>query len=252
MQKIINYQMSVFGDFKFYEPTLERMNSLAKTPAELNLKLLPSMATIIPLDNMVPQSGKINTPTVLQRIQMVDTDRKLSLVIMPERIDVNLAQTNSEEAEPLDIISEKALAVLKHAISIIEAKYWRIAINLESHKEDGSYDGANISALYNALALPLAHQVDREIIEWQIMSNCPQDVLFERGQSEKVNVITVLSRLQNLETNMPCVLAQLDVNTSATNRAYRFNDEEVEVFYSSAIEIIKNIIGDIEKKWQND
>jgi hypothetical protein len=223
MQNIINYQMSVFGDFMSYEPTLERMNALAKTPPEMKLTLLPSTANIISLDGVVPQPNKTVVPKIVQRIQMVDTNQKLNLAIMPDRIDVNFTQQNNEEVEQLEVIALRAFSLIKHAISTIGANYWRIAINLAIQVNDES-DGTNVSKLYNALTKPLTHQAGKESVEWQIMSNCPQEVSLDVEQLEKLNVITIVSRQANMATNNPCVITQLDVNTSAVNRANRFND----------------------------
>jgi hypothetical protein len=257
MQTIINYQMSVFGEFRSYEPTLERMNALAKTPSELNVTMLPSTANIVMLDGIplhidLSLQGEIPPSKVLRCIQMVDTSEKISLLIMPERIDMNFAQQKYDNAEQLDDISLQAFKLLKHAISVVNEKYWRIAINLAIQSDDDSSDGNNVSILHNALTIPLRHQSDKESVEWQIMSNCPQDVQWGAEQSEKLNVISIISRQTNVTSGLPFFITQLDVNTSATNREPRFDDEKLEYFYTSTIEIIKEILGDIEEKWKND
>jgi hypothetical protein len=170
---------------------------------------------------------------------------------MPERIDVNFTQPNNENSEQLEIISARAFALLKHAISVVKANYWRIAVNLVIQADDDSSDSISGSMLFNALSKPLSHQVGKESIEWQIMSNCPQDVLLGEEESEKLNVITVLAQQVNLMTNAPVVITQLDVSTSAINREYRFNNEKLGNFYSSALQIIESIIRDVEEKWKN-
>jgi hypothetical protein len=252
MSTIINYQMSVFGDFMSYEPSLERMSALAKTPAELNLTLIPSTVDMISFDGAISPNGKMIAPQTLQRIQMIDTNQKMSLAVMLDRIDVNFLQANNEKAEQLQAISVEVLKLLKHAISVIGAKYWRISINLVNQINDDTPNGATVSTLFKALTQPLSHQVGKESIEWQIISNCPQDVSLGTGQNEKLNVITAISRQTNFETNNPCVITQFDVNTSVANRTYRFNADKLETFYSSALEIIMNLINDIEEKCKNE
>jgi hypothetical protein len=251
MHNVINYQMSVFGDFTSYEPTLERMNALAKTPPELNLTLLPTMANVISLYGMIPQPTETVAPKIVQRIQMIDARQKLNLAIMPDRINANFAQQNNEEAEQLDEIALQAFSLLKHAISIVGADYWRMAINLAIQADDET-NGAKVSKLYNALIRPLSHQVEKKSVEWEIMSNCPQEVSLDAEQTEKLNVITIIARQVNSATNSPCLITQLDVNTSASNRDYRFDDDKLANFYTAALEIIKKINGDIQEKWGND
>jgi hypothetical protein len=251
MQNIINYQMSVFGDFMSYEPTLERMNALAKTPAEINLTLLPSTANVISLDCIISQPSEIAPPKVVQRIQMVDTGQKWNLVIMPDRIDVNFAQQSNDGAEQLDTVAPRAFSLMKHAITTVEANYWRIATNLAIQIDDES-DGASVSKLHNALIKPLTHQVEKESVEWQIMSNCPQEVSVDTAQTEKLNVITIITRQLDLATDNLCIITQLDVSTSATNRAYRFDGIKLTNFHSAALKIIKDINKDIQEKWENE
>ena len=251
MTSIINYQMSIFGDYISYEPTLERMNNLAKTPSELNLTLLPSTSNVITIDGITIQ-GINQHPNMIQRIYMIDIKQNISLGVLLDRIDVNFSQTNVEDALGLNEISARVSKLLKHAISVIGASYWRIAINLTIQIEPDVNENQGINNLYNEFAKPLSHQIDKDNIEWQIMSNCPQGIMLANGENENVNVISIIARQVNPELNIPFIITQLDVNTLITNRAYRFNDVKIKNFELSAIDIISRIINEIEEKCDND
>jgi hypothetical protein len=253
MQSIINYQTSVFGDYMALEPTLERMNSLVNIPAELEITLLPSAANAINIAFPFPAPpGDMGIPQIIQRISMVDKSQHWNIGILPDRIDVNFSQLNAEDAEGLDSISSKAFALIKSTVTNLNVDFWRIAVNVVMQIDEGVESISKVNALYGKLAKPLAHQADKENVEWQVMSNCPQEMAVSENQRELLNVITTVSRQNNFFTSAPLINAHVDVNTSATNRTSRFDEHKHENFNATALEIINNIFEEFKEKWLND
>ena len=248
MQSIINYQMSVFGDYSPIEPTLERMNVLANVPPELGITLIPSTANVISLPTIANQ-GDITPPKVIQRISMVDKSQCWNIAVLPERIDVNYFQQRIEEPETFANISTRTMSLMKKTINNLDINYWRMAINFQMQFDDENDNKA--SALFSSLLLPMRHQIGKESIEWQIMSNCPYEIEIASNQKEVLNVISILAKQFNPVTVWPVVIAQLDINTSANNGALRFDDDKLDVFYKTAVGIANGFIKDIEEKWKN-
>ena len=248
MQNIINCQMSVFGEYAVIEPTLERMNLLAALPPELGITLLPSTTNVINLNTLTPQGG-INPPSVLQRICMVDTSQHWNISILPERIDVNFNQLSDENAKPFTEISHRAYSLLKKTVNDLDVNYNRMAVNCTMQYDDE--DDRKSSGLHDMLTRPMQHQIDRKSVEWQVMSNCPQEIELTDSHKEVLNFISVIERQFNLMAPWPFIMVRLDINTSAQNREFRFNDSKLEVFCNAAVDMANSFIEEVKEKWSN-
>ena len=248
MHSIINYQMSVFGDYSPIEPTLERMNILANVPPELGINLLPSTANVISLPTNA-QQGEIAPPQVIQRISMADKRKCWNIAVLPERIDVNYFQQKTDEPEDFENISAKASSLMRHTTDNLSINYWRLAINFQMLFDDENDN--KTSALFGSFSKPMQHQIGKECIEWQISSNYPHDAEIAKNHKEALNVISVISKQFHPITAWPVVIAQLDINTTAHNREYRFDDAKLEAFNETALGIANVFIGDMKEKWTN-
>ena len=246
MLPITNYQMSVFGDYAAIVPEIDLINKLVKAP--IDIQLLPSTANIVSVD--IPAYGVSNgQPRVFQRIQLIDTMQNWTVAIMPERIDVTYSHREADEPKGVSQVSEAAHELLKHIVSVCNAIYGRMAINLTIIAKPETDE--KLTAFQNLLVRPLSFQSGKELIEWQVVANTPVVLELAKGRNEETNVICSFSRQNDLLSGAKFMVAHLDVNTSPVNMSPRFNVDMLKEFREKAITVTTGIIQEIEEKWSN-
>ena len=245
MLPIINYQMSVFGDYAAIIPEINLMTQLVNAPVDI--QLLPSMANVMSI-NMPINDVANGQPKVLQRIQLIATTQQWNAVIMPDRIDVNFSQPVSDEVQDISQVSETTHKLIKHIVDVCEVKYGRMAINLAIAKPENE---VKLNAFHNLLIRPLSFQSDKEIKEWKVIANTPTTFELAEGQVEVINVICSFSSQAEMAGSTKFLVAKLDVNTSPADMTPRFNAVTLDEFKHKAISVISNIIQEIEGMWEN-
>jgi len=250
MLSMANYQMSVFGDYAGIVPEMNLIAKLAEFSSDF--RLLPSMVNVLSI-NMpasavdMPENAIANAQLkTLARIKLIDATRHWNAVILPERIDVNYLPPVSGEAKDLRQVSESSCELIKHIVSVCEATYGRMAVNLALRAKPESAE--KVTAFRNKLEGPFSFQSAKKSKEWQISTNIPELIKLSDDKNEAVNVICSLA----LQTETPgWAKVHLDVNTSPANMTPRFNDAMLTEFRVKAIDIIANMINEIEKELDN-
>jgi len=248
MHSTVIFQASVFGDYLSIIPTLEVMNLLANVPTELEITLLPSTTNVVNLNTFI-QEGGTAPPTAVQRINMVDTNQRWSITILPERIDVSFNQQNIEDEEAFETIASKASVLLRKTINDLSVNFYRMAVNCTTQFENKN--DCSTTALFDMLIKPMHHQIGRESIEWQVVSNCPREITLDSNHKELLNVISAVAWQVNPVTVRPAITAQFDVNTDAQNLMQRFSCDKLGTFCTTAVGMTSDFIRDIEEKMIN-
>lgn len=256
MLPVMNYQMSVFGDYLSITPNMELTEKLTKAPG--SLKLLPSIANVVHMGapnvlDIMPGSGQ---PKVLLRLQLIDETQQWNAVIMPNRIDVNYTIPFGTNALSWETIANTAIELLRHMVLTCDVNFGRIAINLAllllSNRDE------QLNEFSKRLIQPFAFQNGKESSEWGVRMNTPTSFVINEGKEEQINVIhelslnSAMSVKNDKNDERRAAIAHIDVNTTAENMTPRFDSTALDIFKAQATGIINSMLVEIERIWNDD
>lgn len=237
METLLNYQMSCFGSYSHIRPNPDVISKLMEDFSYLNF--IPSTINAATID---VNSGSLKTDS---RIQIVSTDKKWNIAIMPNRIDVNYkGDSNNFSISELTSYAQKLMEL---AIKILRVKSGRLAINCT-----GILPKANneiLNKFYSKLVNPLEFYQNKEIYEWNIAMTGLDNILLNETL-EPTNIITNISLGHSDNVDDPIrVIVVLDINTLQDNMSERFDYECLSQFCIYANENLQLLNSNIEGLW---
>lgn len=238
MDKILNFQVSLFGRFIDIKPKTDIILKLLT-----NLQdeaFIPGTVDLAVLD---PMTKKITTDS---RIQMISQNKAWSIVFLEERIDFNYnfqPDTMSikkivDAYEYIKKLIEKVFSVFPDTTGNRIAFNGKILLNEMTDEE--------IDRFMNKFSSPLSIYNNKKLTEWAVRFNSREQISWD-NHCEECNCITEISKIINVENaDENRMLITVDLNTIQQNMDLRFKYGDMLQFSEKAKEISENIVDEIE------
>ena len=221
MDKIINFQMSLFGSFINVQPNLQLTNRI-----EANLRdddFVPSIAVVSEFD---PEKKQVITEN---RLQMTSKDHSWSIVFLADRIDINYFYPGGEQFfSNLHDILELSKKYCSHTFaSIADTTGNRIAINGKFLLKEMSFDEKQ-KIISEFTIIPKIFE-NNPVTEWSVHYNSPKTIKFG-NKLEKCNNILDINEIVGINSKEQTISKRmvigLDINTDQANKIlkYKFTD----------------------------
>lgn len=244
MDRVINLQMSLFGNF---------VNIKLKTDIVIKLltalqdeQFVPGSADMVSFDL---KSGKM---TVDSRMQLVSPDRTWTIAFLVDRIDFNYAyqtgtKTHKNIIELVDFgrkIAEKVFSVFPDTTGN------RLALNCKFALENMTDD--DLKQFCGRFTKPVSTYQSENYAEWTVRYNIRGNMPVDDSNAESCNRIIEMSQLERLdESKNPFeivhdIVLMVDINTSATDISQRFKYENLLKFTEAAKGFIYEVSNEIE------
>ncbi len=240
MDKILNFQVSLFGGFIDIKPRTEIILELLT-----NLKddaFIPGTVDLAVLDAV---TRKISTDS---RIQMMSQDKVWSIVFLEDRIDFNYNyQEKTISLKKVDEFYQNVKGLVEKVFRVFpDTKGNRIAFNGKVLLNEMTDE--QILSFMNKFSSPLSIYNETRIEEWAVRFNTLKDIEWKE-KIETCNCITEISkiiRMGDVEENR--IIISIDVNTIQQKLDYRFQYNDILDFAEKAEIIVNNIINEIESR----
>lgn len=239
MEKIVNFQTSLFGSFINIKPRTAVVLSLLN-----NLKDESFIPGTIDLLSLNPVSGEIATEN---RIQMVSEDKTWNIVFLENRIDFNYNyRPDTQKYIKIDDLCNYVKNLVEKVFRTFpETTGNRIAVNGKILLEEMSDD--EFKVFTENFAAPLNLYKGEVLQEWSTRFNLRKEIKWD-DKKELCNCITELSKVypQN-DPQINEIAVSIDINTVAQNDDYRFKAKDIIQFSQKANIIIDNVFEEIER-----
>lgn len=239
MEKIVNFQTSLFGSFINIKPRTAVVLSLLN-----NLKDESFIPGTIDLLSLNPVSGEIATEN---RIQMVSEDKTWNIVFLENRIDFNYNyRPDTQKYIKIDDLCNYVKNLVEKVFRTFpETTGNRIAVNGKILLEEMSDD--EFKVFTEKFAAPLNLYKEEVLQEWSTRFNLRKEIKWD-DKKELCNCITELSKVypQN-DPQINEIAVSIDINTVAQNDDYRFKAKDIIQFSQKANIIIDNVFEEIER-----
>lgn len=237
MANVINYQLSMFGKYNII-PSPDIISVLMK---EIN-----AVTKEIFLPNII-NSQQIEIPTNkivnVTNLAFITQDRKYSITVLNDRIDVNYTKVDDKNLEMHEFYSLAidVFSAISKCDNIISN---RLAMNIEQVCEVESF--SSLETKGRLLLQCPEYYKSKKFVEWGTHINSQIDIDINHSK-ETLNVITDISSAQNLITQKAGVLFHIDINTILQNQNMRFEVKSLEIFVNNAQKIAKELTMDVER-----
>lgn len=239
MEKIVNFQTSLFGSFINIKPRTAVVLSLLN-----NLKDESFIPGTIDLLSLNPVSGEIATEN---RIQMVSEDKTWNIVFLENRIDFNYNyRPDTQKYIKIDDLCNYVKKLVEKVFRTFpETTGNRIAVNGKILLEEMSDD--EFKVFTEKFVAPLNLYKGEVLQEWSTRFNLRKEIKWD-DKKELCNCITELSKVypQN-DPQINEIAVSIDINTVAQNDDYRFKAKDIIQFSQKANIIIDNVFEEIER-----
>lgn len=241
MDRILNFQLSMFGSFINIKPdndiTMKLMAHLQED------RFVPGTVNVAVVDAV---SKKINSES---RLQMVSENKFWNIVFLQERIDVNYTYLGGNEFyQDFESIFGRAINLLEKVFGVFPntpgnriAVNGKILINEKNANEREEF--------IKRFSVPLKVYGNSEIAEWNIRFNSKTFVNVSEDTVELCNNIIELGDIVGRENGKPKkrLLVTLDVNTLPENRNLRFTYKNLICLASNVKGMMENTMKEIEE-----
>ncbi|MEL7569793.1 MAG: hypothetical protein AAGU14_04440 [Eubacteriaceae bacterium] len=242
MDYFINYQMGLFGTFSNIKPSPENvsklMTNLNNSNNDIKIRFIPSIIKAFNIN--IDESEFIYD----DRIQMITEDKVWSIDFLPNRIDINYSyKENNDKFYLLQDLNDISKEISKIIESVIEKKFYRLAINCKMYIEN--MNNQDIQSYIRKLIIPLKYYQEKEIINFNmnLQSKCELKI---NDIEEKINTITKLSTDKiKIKDESIKLIAIFDINTSKDETKERFSTDNLNLFCDEVKKIINNLVEDI-------
>ena len=240
MDKILNFQTSLFGSFIDIKPKSDLVFSLLS-----NLKDEQFIPGTVDLATIDIKTGKLTTES---RMQFISQDKTWSIVFLQERIDFNYNfQENTEKIKNIEKLSAHANHLINKVFSeFSETTGNRLAVNCKILMEEFSEEQFN--AFVNRFIVPLNINKNGKLAEWSVRYNYNNQINVDIEKKEQSNCIIDISQVINkVNSEEKRVLISLDVNTLKENQEPRFKYENLLKFSDGAKRFMKEALQEVEE-----
>ena len=235
MDKILNYQVSLFGQFMNIKPEQTLINKLLSVLKDF----LPGVTNVSSINILT------NQIQVEERMQFVSSDRSYSIVFLPDRIDIcyiyNPSLKNEKSFDEIIKKSSELLSILNEEFPTLPSNRLATSCNCLSKK----FDTKDYTDFINAQTNKDIFFKDKKLFEWGIRYNSKfEEIISEKAELTN-HIIDIKKAFQNnSETNQFVIL--FDINTDPTNISNRFAFTDLINFQSTSNTLIKGYINAIE------
>ena len=235
MDKILNYQVSLFGQFMNIKPEQTLINKLLSILKDF----LPGVTNVSSINILT------NQIQVEERMQFVSSDRSYTIVFLPDRIDIcyiyNPSLKNEKGFDEIIKKISELLSLLNNEFPTLPSNRLATSCNCLSKK----FDTQDFSDFINSQTNKDIFFKDKKLFEWGIRYNSK----FEETISEKAeltnHIIDIKKAFQNnSETNQFVML--FDISTDPTKISNRFAFTDLINFQNTSNTLIKGYINAIE------
>lgn len=223
MKNILNFQLSVIGNYSDFTADIEKMNTIS---AEFEKSYLPTSQSY---RNINLENGEIEYQ---QRLSIVNSRKNTNIICNPDRIDFNL---NSDAgilvySDPeLKSLIENGLEDIKKFMRIFNLNGYRLAFNIYFISDRIEINKINEILKENRVILN--YFKDRPFQEYLLRYNSTNNILISNS-SELLNELVEVSFVTNQQINEKRVSIHFDLNTTQFNSIERFNSENLDDFYA--------------------
>lgn len=240
--KTLNYQFSIFGDFRDISPNNSQIIiDLLSEYKEKNF--IPSIFQEVPF-NLIPS-------TINNRI-MLSNNEGWQMNIGNNRIDllIPLIEKGKYADMNLKIISVEACEIINKIISKYNKKANRIALNsIFLMNPDVS---KKLDKIYEEKGRVIDFYNKNKTKEWN--ERMISEIIDSELDNEKINIGININKgkgqyqIVNKITSFDGITIQFDINTVPENIDFRFDDKAIKRFFEIAIKYKDQIEKEIEEK----
>ena len=244
MEKILNFQLSLFGGFVDLKPETDIIIKLLTNLS--SEKFVPSTVDVAILDAL---TKKITSES---RIQMISQDKQWSVVFLADRIDINY-EYNGEATiynNFDDVVNYSNILLSKVFLTFPETKGNRLAMNCRVLLN--ICNSEEVVKFTTRFSTPLSLYGDLFPTEWSVRWNVRDKIKINDENSEICNRITELSMINFADESGSSsrIVAILDTNTLAENVINRFKYDNLADFSQNAKEYMSKVLLEVEKNDQ--
>lgn len=241
MEKVLTFQLSLFGNFVNIKPIQEiTMNLVEKLKDEY---MVPGTANVALVD---PQNKNIVTEA---RLQMVSQSNDWKIVFFKERIDLLYEyMENNEEYCNLNDIFSRGIQILTKAFSVFpETLGNRIAINTNIILP--KMDVEKEKCFIRKYTMPVSAYNNDKLEEWNLHYNVKKELFISKKTKEICNNIISLSQIlyNNSKEVESRIVIGLDMNTLPENQEFRFMYTDLISFSEPVKNEMSKILSEIEE-----
>lgn len=240
MDKVLNFQASLFGSFVDIKPEANTILKLLECLKDEDF--IPGSFEVNKID---VQTGKLTTES---RLQLVSTDKSKSIIFLEERIDFNYNYNGNtsifKSIEKLcDLVKPFITKTLPQFTNILGN---RLALNCRILMDEMTDEEFDVFA--KRFTIPLKLYSNGSLDEWSVRYNHHELMPVSSDEAkEKCNCIICMEKNvinSNFQPNR--VIALLDVNTLPEKKEMRFNHDNLLPFMDAAKDFIENALKEIE------
>lgn len=242
MDKVVNFQISLFGSFINIQPNQEITMRLVSMLTEENM--FPGTATVSSVD---PVQKKVETET---RLQMVSQDKTWKIVFFQERIDfVYNYLGGGEYYTDLNEIFEKGVNLINRTFSCFsDTTGNRLAVNGTVILPEMTNEETDM--FINRFTAQVSPFKNKHFDEWNVRYNIRKQLPVSEDKNEECNNIINMGNVVGLNTQTGEHLRRMsigiDINTVPEHVGNRFKYENLLYFAKNAKKEMQDIIAAIE------
>lgn len=235
MDKIVNFQLSMFGSFINIKPNTEITMLLMKNLADESM--VPGTATVSSID---PVNRKIDTET---RLQIMSQDKCWKIVFFEERIDVTYDFVGGDIFySSFDDVFRKGIDILTKTFNTFSGTTGnRLAVNAKVLLPAMDADSEN--AFIRKFSTPVSVFEKECLNEWNLQYNVRKRITISKDKTETCNNIVNMGLLVGIDAKTGVlhrrIFVGMDINTSPDKSELRFN-------YNDLVSFAKEVKGEME------
>ena len=238
MDRIINYQTSLFGSFIDLKPETDIIIKLLASLKDEHF--IPATVDLASIDIV---SGKLSMES---RMQFVSTDKSWSIAFLKDRIDFNYNyQEGADPIKNIDHLGEYAKKIITYVFSVFAAtKGNRIAVNCKILLDKMTDE--EIGSFTQRFTNPFKGFENNDLLEWGMRYNYSRDIDVDCSRTEKSNCIVDMSKVVSVNNpNDSRIMVSLDINTIQEIIQMRFDYTNMLYFSENARVLMKEILQEI-------
>lgn len=230
MEKVVNFQVSLFGSFVNIQPNNEITMRLINNLREFNF--VPGIANVSTVDT---ENKKVVSEN---RLQMVTQNGEWLIVFFQERIDFNYNYLGGDTiySNLDDIFMIASNMVSKTFSTFADTKGCRMAVNGRFLLKSMTIEEK--ASFVKRFSTPFSVFGKNDIIEWNVHFNSLGPMTVKENIIEKCNNIIEIGDIIGINTNDKKtenrMAVVIDVNTDPHNFEFRFKYNDLLKFMESA------------------
>lgn len=225
MEKVLSFQLSLFGSFVNVQPNLLLTNQI-----EENLREDGFVPSIVVVNAVDPINRQVITEN---RLQMETKDHTWHVVFLADRIDIDYTYSGGDAFySDIKSIIVKGKEICAHAFkAIADTTGIRIAVNGRFLVKDMSVEEKQ-RFIGRFAFIPQVFEKN-PVTEWNVHFNAPKELIFGDKKDICNNIIEVYDILgidPKSQMVSPRMAIGLDINTNQANLEEKYNFSDILAF----------------------